>query len=67
MSKSRGNTIPIDEAIYRVWSVFPGYEFTTADGRVVDWEKECVWRDRMGTGKFFTGSPGKIEVFLVET
>jgi len=66
MSKSRGNTVAIDEAIFRVYSVTDGYQFIATDGRVVDWEAECVWRDRHGTDEFFTGSPKRERVFLVE-
>lgn len=66
MSKSRGNTVSIDEAAHRVFSVLAGYEFRTAAGRLVDWDAECVWRDPV-SGAFFTGAPTREPCFLKET
>ncbi len=68
MSKSGGNAIGVDEAVYGVCEVDRGYEFRSEDGRVlnmVDVKRLGVWRDRAGSGDYFTASRfGGRPVFL---
>lgn len=67
MSKSRGNVIGVDEILCGVAELDPAYEFRFADGGVINHRSILVWRDKCGTGFFYTGSSfGRRPVFLHE-
>ncbi len=62
MSKSSGNAINVDEAVYGVYSISEGHRFCDINNNIVDWKVLCVWRKG---NKYFTAKRfGLIPVFL---
>ena len=67
MSKSRGNVVTVDEAVYGVYQMDEGYEFRNAFGDVIDHKFWGIWQDKADTGLYFTSTTtGKQPAFLCE-
>jgi hypothetical protein len=69
MSKSRGNCVTVDMAVFGIASIKPGYEFRDMANRTIsNWKRCSIWRDRNGDGCFYTGPAfGTLPVFLCKS